>query len=61
MNYAVVEKNSNRAIAIVDGALAEWFKQNMPAYDVLEIESVGSASLFLHIIPIISIFEYLFH
>lgn len=44
MNYAIVEKNSNRAIAIVDDALAIWFEQNMPMYNQVEIGSVGSKS-----------------
>lgn len=44
MNYAIVEKNSNRAIAIVDEPLAIWFAQNFPTYDQKEIASVGSTS-----------------
>lgn len=44
MNYAVVEKNSNRAIAIVDEPLSLWFAQNFPIYNQIEISSVGSCS-----------------
>ncbi len=44
MNFAIVEKNSNCAIAIVDGSLAAWFAQNFPMYDQKEIASVGSTS-----------------
>lgn len=44
MNYAIVEKNSNRAIAIVDDALAAWFKQNFPIYNQVEVASIGSTS-----------------
>ena len=44
MNYAIVEKNSNRAIAIVDEPLAAWFQQNIPIYNQVEVSSVGSCS-----------------
>lgn len=44
MNYAIVEKNSNRAIAIVDEPLAIWFQQNFPIYNQVEVSSVGSCS-----------------
>ena len=44
MNYAIVEKSSKRAIAIVDGPMAEWFAQNLPIFDQKEIASVGSSS-----------------
>lgn len=44
MNYAIVEKNSNRAIAVVDDALCVWFAQNFPVYDQKKINSVGSCS-----------------
>lgn len=44
MNYAIIEKNSNRAIAIVDEPLAQWFTQNFQCYDQKEISSVGSTS-----------------
>ena len=44
MNYAIKEKDSNRMIAIVDAALAAWFAQNMPDFDVVEIRSVGSTT-----------------
>lgn len=45
MNYAIVEKNSNRAVAIVDQPLAAWFAQNFPMYDQKEIKSVGNGSI----------------
>lgn len=44
MNFAIVEKNSNRAIAIVDDALAAWFAQNFPIYNQVEVGSIGSTS-----------------
>lgn len=44
MNFAIVEKNSNRVIAIVDEPLAAWFAQNFPIYDQKEIISVGGTS-----------------
>lgn len=44
MNYAIVEPQSNRAIAIVDAPLMEWFKQNFPAYNVVEVGSVSSTN-----------------
>lgn len=44
MNYAIVEKNSNRAIAIVDNALAAWLEQNLPGFNQVEIASIGSTS-----------------
>lgn len=44
MNYAIVEKNSNRAIAIVDGSLAAWFAQKFPIYNQVKVGSIGSTS-----------------
>lgn len=44
MNYAIVEKSSNRAIAIVDSKLVEWFVKNLPIFDHIEIGSIGSES-----------------
>ena len=43
--YAIVEKNSKRAIAIVDSSLVEWFKQIFPIFDVIEINSIGSSTI----------------
>jgi len=44
MNYAIVEKESKRAIAIVDGSLSEWFAKNLPIFDQKEVSSVGSST-----------------
>ena len=44
MNYAIVEPQSNRAIAIVDAPLMEWFKQNFSVYNIIEVGSVGSTT-----------------
>lgn len=44
MNYAIVEPQSNKAIAIVDAPLKEWFKQNFSVYDIIEVGSVGSTT-----------------
>lgn len=44
MNYAIVEKNSNRAIAIVDEPLAAWFAQKFPIYSQVKVGSIGSTS-----------------
>lgn len=43
MNYAIVNKNSNRALAIVDQAFEAWFKQNLPGFDIIEIASNGKS------------------
>lgn len=42
--YALVEKNSNRAIALVESGMVNWFKQNFPLFDVVEIYNVGTTS-----------------
>lgn len=44
MTYAIVEPQSNRAIAIVDALLMEWFKQNFSVYNIVEVGSVGSTT-----------------
>lgn len=44
MNYAIVEPQSNRAVAIVDAPLMEWFKQNFSVYNIVEVGSVGSTT-----------------
>lgn len=37
-NFIVVDKSQpNRIIAIVDEALAAWWKQNVPIFDVIQI------------------------
>lgn len=42
--YALVEKNSNRAVALVESGMINWFKQNFPIFDVVEIYNVGTTS-----------------
>lgn len=43
--YAVVEQNSNRAIAILDEDLTAWWKQNFQSWDVKEIRVIGSSMM----------------
>ena len=45
MNYAIVDKNTNRLIAIVDELLRGYFVDKFPAFDVIEISSVGNSTL----------------
>jgi hypothetical protein len=45
MNYAVIDKNTNRLIAIVDDLLKEYFVAKLPVFDIVEITSVGSSHL----------------
>ena len=45
MNYAIVDKNSNRLIAIVDESLRDYFVNQMPIFGIVEIESVGTSTL----------------
>ena len=45
MNYAIVDKNSNRLIAIVDELLKDFFVTKFPIFGVVEIGSVGTSTL----------------
>ena len=45
MTYAVVDKHSNRAIAIIDDTLKSYFESKLPAFDILEIVSVGTSRI----------------
>lgn len=45
MNYAIVDKNSNRLIAIVDEVLKDFFVSKFPIFGVVEIGSVGTSTL----------------
>lgn len=42
--YAVVEKDSNRAIAIIEIGMVQWFKQILPGFDVIEVGSIGTCT-----------------
>ena len=35
MNYAVIDKNTNRLIAIVDDLLKEFFVAKLPVFDIV--------------------------
>jgi len=45
MNYAIKDKNSNRCIAIIDSTLLKWFKENLPIFDIVEIDNIGISTL----------------
>lgn len=49
MNYAVVEKGTNRAIALIDESIKLWFENHWPIFndikiDFIEIDNIGSSS-----------------
>lgn len=45
MNYAIVDKNSNRLVAIVDETLKGFFETKFPIFGIVEIGSVGTSTL----------------
>ena len=42
MLYALKEKGTNIAIAIIDESLISWFTKNLPMFELVEVESIGS-------------------
>ena len=44
MNYAIVDKNTNRLIAIVDNLFKGFFIDKFPLFNVVEISSIGSST-----------------
>ena len=41
--YVVVEKGSNRAIALMDSESVQWHKQHMKTMDILPVSNIGSS------------------
>lgn len=42
--YAIIEKNSNRAIAIIESGIVNWFEQDMQGFDIIKVGSVGTCT-----------------
>lgn len=42
--FAVVEKGTNRAVALANTAVSLYFKHNTPMYDVLPVANTGVTS-----------------
>ena len=42
--YALVERNSNRAVIITESGMIDWFKQQLPGFEVIEVEQISSAT-----------------
>ena len=42
--YAVIIKNTNRAISMIDESLLNWYVKNFIIFDVIPIVNTGSAS-----------------
>ena len=45
MNYAVVEKNSNKAVAIINSDFKAYFEVYFSIFDIVEIASVGEINI----------------
>ena len=44
MNFAVVDKNSNKVVAIINKDFKAYFEVYFPIFDLVEIDSVGSTT-----------------
>lgn len=42
--FALVEKDSKRAIAIIESGMVQWFKQNLTTFNIIEVEQVSTTT-----------------
>lgn len=42
--FALVEKDSKRAIAVIESGMVQWFKQNLISFDIIEVEQITTTT-----------------